>query len=166
MAAIAVAKRIGATVFATTRRADRLDALAAHGVDHPLVDDGELATQVRAIAPDGVDAALELVGARPCPTPCAPCACTAPCATPEILSNQWVIPDFYPIGYLPNGVRLTAYGGDSSGLPAEALQQSLDAMAAGTLDLGEPTVYAFDDIRRAHDDMEHDRVVGKIVVRM
>ena len=28
-----------------------------------------------------------------------------------MLSNQWVVPDFYPIEYLPRGVRLTAYGG-------------------------------------------------------
>jgi len=62
MAAAALARQIGATVLATTRRADRLDTLRERGVAHPLVDDGDVAAQVRAIFPEGVDAALELVG--------------------------------------------------------------------------------------------------------
>ena len=32
-----------------------------------------------------------------------------------MLSNQWTVPDFYPIDYIPTGVRLTAYGGEASG---------------------------------------------------
>ena len=164
MAAIALARSMGATVLATSRRADRLAALAAHGVDHPLVDDGELAKQVRAIVPDGVDAALELVGAPTLPDTLRAVRLHGTVCFSGILSNSWTIPDFYPMNVIPNGVRLTAYGGDSSGLPAEALQHTLDGIADGSLSLGEPTVYAFDDIRAAHDDMEHNRVVGKIVV--
>ena len=165
-AAIALAKRAGATVLATTRRADRLDALAELGVDHPLVDDGELAKQVRAIVPDGVDAALELVGAPTLPDTLRAVRVHGTVCFSGILSNAWVIPDFYPISYIPNGVRLTSYGGDASDLPADALQDALGGIADGTLHIAEPTVYAFDDIHRAHDDMEHDRVVGKIVVRV
>ena len=165
-AAIALAKRTGATVLATTRRADRLDALAELGVDHPLVDDGELARQVRAIVPDGVDAALELVGAPTLPDTLRAVRVHGTVCFSGILSNAWVIPDFYPIGFLPAGVRLTAYGGDASDLPADVLQGVLDGIADGTFHIAEPTVYEFDDIRRAHDDMEHDRVVGKIVVRV
>lgn len=163
-AAVALAKRAGATVLATTRRADRLAALAALGVDHPLVDDGDLARQVRAIVPDGVDAALELVGAPTLPDTLRAVRVHGTVCFSGILSNSWTIPDFYPIGVIPNGVRLTAYGGDASDLPAAVLQDLLDGLADGTFGLAGPTVYAFDDIRRAHDDMEHDRVVGKIVV--
>jgi len=72
--------------------------------------------------------------------------------------------DFYPIGYLPTGVRLTGYGGDAADLPAAVLQRALDDIALGKLDLGAQTVYEMDDIRKAHDDMEHNRVVGKQVV--
>jgi NADPH:quinone reductase-like Zn-dependent oxidoreductase len=105
-AATALANDIGATVLATTRSAERLDVLSEHGVAHPLVDDGEVARQVRDLVPDGVDAALELVGT----------------------------------------------------------QRFLDQVAGGEVSLGPTTVYRLEDIRRAHDDLEHNRRVGKLVV--
>jgi NADPH:quinone reductase-like Zn-dependent oxidoreductase len=61
-ATAALAKDLGATVLATTRQPDRLDTLAAHGVDHPILDDDAVARQVRRVVPRGVDAALEVVG--------------------------------------------------------------------------------------------------------
>lgn len=62
LSAATIAKDLGATVLSTTRSPDRAGELRAVGVDHPLVDDGTLADQVRELMPDGVDAALELVG--------------------------------------------------------------------------------------------------------
>jgi len=50
-----------------------------------------------------------------------------------MLSNQWIVRDFYPIDYVPRGVRLTAYSGDARDLPAAVLQSFLDAVAAGRL---------------------------------
>src|SRR3954463_9606925 len=55
MAAAILAKDRGLTVLSTTRRPDRAAALTAIGVDHVLVDDGDVAAQVRAIVPGGVD---------------------------------------------------------------------------------------------------------------
>ncbi|WP_409492549.1 hypothetical protein [Amycolatopsis sp. cmx-11-12] len=46
--------------------------------------------------------------------------------------DVWSIPDFYPMAVIPNGVRLTASGGD---LPAEALQRYVDLVEAGRLPL-------------------------------
>jgi NADPH:quinone reductase-like Zn-dependent oxidoreductase len=62
MAAIAIAKDQGLTVFATTRQEGKRAALDAAGVDHVVIDDGSAAAKVREIAPDGVDGLLELVG--------------------------------------------------------------------------------------------------------
>jgi NADPH2:quinone reductase len=64
MATAVLAKDRGLTVLSTTRRPDRLEVLRKIGVDHPIVDDGEIAEKVREIVPDGVDAALELVGSN------------------------------------------------------------------------------------------------------
>jgi hypothetical protein len=50
-----------------------------------------------------------------------------------MLSNQWTVADFYPIEYIPSGVRLTAYGGDAADLPTEVLQAYLDGVAARRL---------------------------------
>ncbi|QFZ24452.1 zinc-binding dehydrogenase [Saccharothrix syringae] len=163
-AAAALAADIGATVLATTRRPERLAVLREHGVAHPLVDDGDVAAQVRALFPAGVDAALELVGTPTLPDTLAATRVHGTVCFSGMLSNQWLVEDFYPIGYLPKGVRLTAYGGESDDLPAEVLQRFLDRVASGRTSLGPTAVYRLEDIRRAHDDMEHDRRVGKLVV--
>jgi NADPH2:quinone reductase len=163
LAAAALAKDLGATVLATTRSEDRVAALREHGVDHPILDTGEIAATVRELVPGGVDGAIELVGTPTLPDTLAATRVHGTVCFTGMLSNQWTVPDFYPIGYLPNGVRLTGYGGDSADLPAGVLQRCLDAVAAGRLNLGEPHVYPLDDIRAAHADLEHNRVVGKLV---
>jgi len=166
LAAAALAKQTGATVLSTTRRPDRLALLAGRGVDHPLLDRGQVAPAVRAIVPAGVDAALELVGAPTLPDTLAATRVHGTVCYAGILSNQWILPDFYPIGYLPNGVRLAAYGGDSSDLPQPVLQHFLDDLAAGRLDIAIDHVYDLDEIQQAHADMEHNRAAGKLVVRV
>jgi NADPH:quinone reductase-like Zn-dependent oxidoreductase len=164
-AATALAKDLGATVLATTRSTDRLAALEDHGVDHPLVDDGEVAAQVRAIFPDGVDAALELVGTPTLPDTLAATRVHGTVCFTGMLSNQWLVRDFYPIGYLPTGVRLTAYSGDATDLPAEVLQRFLDRISSGELSLGPVHVYPLDRVREAHRDLEEGNRVGKLVLR-
>jgi len=159
-----LAKDLGATVFATTRQQDRLDTLAEHGVDHPLLDDGNVAEQVRKIAPEGVDAALELVGTPTLPDTLNATRVHGTVCFAGMLSNQWTISNFYPIGYLPAGVRLTAYGGEADDLPAPVLQRHLDRIADGEASLGPVKVYSMAEIRQAHDDLEHNRTAGKLVV--
>jgi len=158
-----LAKRAGATVLSTTRRADRAESLRAVGVDHVIVDDGRVAAAVRALIPDGVDGALELVGAptlRDTLRACRPGGTT--CFT-GMLSNKWIVEQFYPIEFIPTGVRLTAYGGGASDLPSAVLSEIASAIHRGEL-TWPVEVYAMEDIARAHDDMEHDRVVAKQVV--
>jgi NADPH:quinone reductase-like Zn-dependent oxidoreductase len=166
LVAAAVAKGLGATVLSTTRRADRTQALSDHGVDHALVDTGQIASVVRDIVPGGVDAALELVGTPTLPDTLAATRVHGTVCFAGLLSNEWIIPNFYPIAYLPKGVRLTAYGGDSGDLPADVLQGYLDKVAAGEISLGPTNVYRLDEIRQAHADMENNRVLGKLVVRL
>jgi len=81
-----------------------------------------------------------------------------------MLSNEWTVPDFYPIDYLPRGVRLSAYGGDASDLPAPVLQRSLDRIAEGIFDLGPVRTYQLEDIQQAHQALEENTGSGKIVV--
>ena len=164
LAAATVAKDLGATVLSTTRQPDRADALKAHGVDYPIVDSGQIAPQVRQIVPGGVDAALELVGTPTLPDTLASTRVHGTVCFTGMLSNQWIVPNFYPIAYLPQGVRLTAYSGDSDDLPPEVLQRYLDKLATGEVSLGPTRVYGLERIRQAHADMEHNRTFGKLVV--
>jgi NADPH:quinone reductase-like Zn-dependent oxidoreductase len=134
------------------------------GVDHVLIDDGNVARQIREIIAAGVDTALELVG-----TPTLPdtLQSTRPhgvvCFT-GMLSNVWTVRDFYPIEYLPQGVRLTAYHGEAGDLPQPVLQEFLDAVAAGRIVVPIDRVYRFEQIVEAHAAMEAGTGAGKRVV--
>ncbi len=164
MATAVLAARLGMTVLSTTRNPDRADVLREIGVHHPLVDDGDVATQVRRIVPDGVDAALELVGTPTLPDTLRATRVHGVVCFTGMLSNQWTVRDFYPIEYLPRGVRLTAYGGDASDLPADVLQEFLDAVATGQARVPIHRTYRLDEIAEAHADMEAGRATGKLVV--
>src|SRR6059058_1648437 len=164
MATAILAKDRGLTVLSTTRQPDRVPALQAIGVDHVLVDDGDIAAQARAIVPDGVEAALELVGTNTLPDTLRATAVHGVVCFTGMLSNEWTVADFYPIDYIPSGVRLTAYGGDAADLPSEVLQRYLDAVAAGRLTVPIHRTYTLDEIAEAHADMEHGRATGKLVV--
>ncbi|HEX6354922.1 alcohol dehydrogenase catalytic domain-containing protein [Actinophytocola sp.] len=163
-ATAALARDLGATVLATTRQPGRLDTLAEHGVDHPILDKGAIAEEVRRIVPDGVDAALELVGTPTLPDTLAATRVHGTVCFTGMLSNQWTIPDFYPIGYLPDGVRLSAYSGEANDLPSDVLQRYLDQIADGSMRLGPTHTYRLDEIRDAHRAMEDNTVSGKLVV--
>jgi len=164
MAAAALAKQRGAIVLATTRNPAKRVALEAIGVDHVIIDDGHIADQVRAIVPDGVDAALELVGTPTLPDTLRSTRVHGVVCFTGMLSNQWTIEHFYPIEYLPRGVRLTAYGGDATDLPVDVLQGFLDAVAAGDAIVPISHVYDLDQIAQAHTDMEAGTATGKLVV--
>ncbi len=164
LATIALAKDIGAQVIATTRQTKRVQPLLAHGADYAVVDDGQVAGSVRAIVSDGVDAALELVGTPTLPDTLRATRIHGTVCFAGMLSNEWTVPDFYPIDYIPRGVRLTAYGGGSGDLPAQVLQQFLDRLAADTTSLGPIRVHTLEEIREAHTDLESNRTFGKHVV--
>jgi len=81
-----------------------------------------------------------------------------------MLSNVWTVRDFYPIDYLPRGVRLTSYHGEAEDLPQPVLQEFLDTVAAGHSVVPVDRVYGFDQIVEAHAAMEAGGVAGKLVV--
>ena len=164
LTAIAIAHQLGATVIATTRDPARAELLTRVGADHALVDDETLPSAIRAIAPNGLDAALELVGAtaltgtlpliRPGGTVCFVGA----------LNGAWTIPDFDPFA-IPTGVRLTSYSGEAIDLPSNALNSYLRAIEADTLNVVVAGVYrGLDKVRDAHHDLESRHQPGKLVV--
>ncbi|MEO3860065.1 zinc-binding dehydrogenase [Acrocarpospora sp. B8E8] len=160
-----LAKRRDMTVFATTRSTAKADALRRVGVDHVIIDTGEIANAVREIVPGGVDGAVELVGTPTlADTLRATRAHGTVCFT-GMLSDEWTVRDFYPIEFIPNGVRLTAYSGEASDLPAPVLQEFIDAVASGEITVPIGKVYRMDEIVQAHRDMETGAVTGKLVVR-
>src|SRR5438105_14239725 len=164
MAAAVLANQRNMTVLSTTRSANKTASLTNVGVNHVLIDDGNVARQVREILPAGVDSALELVGTPTLPDTLHSIRQHGVVCFTGMLSNVWTVRDFYPIDYLPRGVRLTAYHGEADDLPLPVLQAFLDAVAAGEAVVPIDRVYGFDQIVDAHEAMEAGAAAGKLVV--
>ena len=141
-------------------------ALEAIGVDHAL-DRRRRRRRAgaRRSCPTASTSRSSSSAPRRCPTRCARPASTASSASPGCSATSGPCRDFYPIDYLPRGVRLTAYGGDASDLPAEVLQSFLDDVAAGRLTVPIHRTYTLDEIATAHADMEAGNATGKQLVR-
>lgn len=154
----------GMTVYSTTRRPEARELLKSVGVDHVLIDDGAVAVQVRDLQPEGVDGAVELVGVNTMKDTLRAVRTGGVVCFTGMLSDQWTIPEFYPMDWLPNGVRLTAYSGEAADLSPATLQGFLDAVADGRAIIPLGKVYRLDEIVAAHEDMEAGRVGGKGVI--
>lgn len=117
-------------MIATTRNPAKKDMLADYA-GHVVIDNGAIAEPVRAITPGGVHAAVELVGTNTLRDTLLATRSHGVVCFSGMLSDRWTIPDFYPMDFLPNGVRLTAYSGEARDLPPEVLQEFLDDVADG-----------------------------------
>lgn len=164
MATAALAKQREMTVLSTTRSEHKADSLREIGVDHVLIDSGTVAAAVREIVPAGVDTALELIGTPTLPDTLASTRVHGTVCFTGMLSNEWTVKDFYPIEYIPRGVRLTAYGGDASDLTPAVLQDFLDAVEADEAIVPIHRRYDLDQIQEAHAYMESGKAAGKLVV--
>jgi NADPH:quinone reductase-like Zn-dependent oxidoreductase len=164
MAAAVLAKQAGMTVLSTTRNPAKARALEKVGVDHVVIDTGCVAARVREIIPAGVDAALELIGTPTLPDTLRAARVHGVVCFTGMLSNEWTVKDFYPIDYIPRGVRLTAYGGEAADLPAPVLQGFIDLVQAGRVSVPIGHVYRLDQIAEAHAAMEAGTMAGKLVV--
>ena len=164
MAAAILAKRRGLTVLSTTRSESKIGALLEIGVDHPLIDDGDVASQVHRLLGEGVHAALELVGTPTLPDTLRATRIHGVVCFTGMLSNQWTVKEFYPIEYLPRGVRLTAYGGGAKDLPPAVLSEFLAAVERGEATVPIARTFEMDQIAEAHEMMEDGTAAGKLVV--
>ena len=162
LAAAVLAADRGCRVLATSRRGAGLELLASRGAE-ALLDDGRIAALVRERLPGGVDAVLELVGTPTLRDSLAATAVHGTVCFAGMLSDSWTIPDFYPMDWIPNGVRLTTYAGEAHDLPATELQRVLDRIAAGALDLVPVHTYSLEDIVTAQRDMAAGAHIGKLV---
>jgi NADPH:quinone reductase len=159
-----LAKRLGMTVLSTTRNPGKAKSLEDIGVDQVVIDTGAVSEAVRRIYPDGVDAALELVGAPTLPDTLSCVRVHGVACFTGILSNQWTVEKFYPIDYIPRGVRLTAYGGDAVDLPPTILQSFIEDVEAGRVKVPIAHVFRLEEIAEAHQAMEDGSMSGKLVV--
>lgn len=166
MLACQLAKSMGLTVISTTRDAGKQNHMEENGADHVLIDDGEISTKLRELLPTGVDKVLELIGIA---TLKDSLQCIKPkgivCMT-GILGGAWTMNEFTPMGDIPSLGRLTVYMGDAAKLHKELLQQFINAVADGSINLNIDKVFKLDEVAEAHVYMESNKSKGKIVVEI
>ncbi len=166
MLSLQLAKAIGLTVISTTRNPAKSQILIDNGADHVVIDDGQVADQVRAIFPEGVNKVLELIGTATLKDSLKCIATKGMVCMTGILGNSWAMKDFTPMGDIPSLGRLTVYMGESKNLSKELLQDFIDQIANGTIKLNIDKVFGLDEVAHAHQYMEDNKAKGKIVVKI
>ena len=162
LAAIQMAKVVGATVLASTRNESKSEFLQSQGADYVLIDNGTLSEQLLKLYPRGVNKILELIGASTLLESLKLAAYHGIVCHTGVLGKKGALDGFDPIKDIPNGVYLTGF---FSNYPT---QQSIDTIfkLIKTYNL-HPVIaktYTLDEIVQAHNMAEHNTANGKIVI--
>lgn len=171
LAAVTYAKARGLKVIATTRSPANSARLQSMGADAVVVDTGEIAAAVREIAPTGVDAALEVVGAATLRDSIRTLRPFGGVSVIGLLGGPPALEHFHLMQDLPGAVRLSFFPSGLLGTSALPLRDTplpwiAQEIAAGRMRSLHAETFDFDDVRRAHSVMESDRALGKLVVRL
>ncbi len=167
-AAITYAKARGLRVIATTRSAQNETVLKLQGADIVVIDDGHIADKVRDIMPNGIDNALDVVGAATLKDTLAAVKCWGQVCVVGVLSGTR-IDSFDFMSDLPNTVKLSFFGSGllgSEGLEfsASPIQWVIEQIEKGNMPSLVSKTYRYDQIQDAHQAMENNQILGKGVV--
>jgi NADPH2:quinone reductase len=171
MAGVTYAKARGLRVLATTRSAANVSRLKEVGADIVVVDTGEIASELRAAAPEGIAAALEVVGAPTVRDSLKALRPYGDAVVIGLLGGPPIVESLHLMNDLPQATRLSFFGSSMLGTLAVPLVQSplrwiADRVARGEMPSLRVQTFDFDDVRRAHSLMESNRALGKLVVRV
>jgi NADPH2:quinone reductase len=168
-AAVAYAKARGLRVVATTRSRENASRLTAIGADAVVIDSSEIAAQLRAAAAQGIDIALEVVGAGTVRDSLKALKPFGTAVVIGLLGGAPVLESLHLMNDLPAATRLAFF---PSGLFGTAALPASDAplkwiagqVANGAMPSLRVQTFDFDAVRRAHSLIESDRAIGKLVV--
>lgn len=169
-AAVNIAAHHGARVFATTRQAQRLDGLKALGAAEVLIDAPNLQARVRELYPAGIDAVLDLVGNSTVLDSLAMLRRDGRVCLAGFLGGGGPLSDLEPVFQMPSGRHLSVLatalvtGSNEYPLSDIPFQMIVDRVADGSYRASPTRVFAFDDIREAHRQVESAQANGKVVV--
>ena len=164
LAAAAIAKKLDAIVASTSRKPDREQLLRKAGTDDVFIDTGTIAEEVKKRLPRGVDKVLELIGTTTL-NDSLRCAKQGGivCMT-GMVGNQWSFENFSPMEVIPTAVCLTSYAGEAEDFMQMPLEELVEQVVAGSLQVQIGRVFRLDQIVEAHRCMDENRAGGKIVV--
>ena len=146
--AVQLARRAGATVIGLASEPNH-EWLRVHGVIPVTYGDG-VAERIRAAAPNGVDAFLDLIGG----------------GYVELALELGVAPD--RIDTIADFSAPAKYGvkaeGNAAGASAETLARLAELIDEGALEVPIAATYPLDQVREAYAELERNHTRGKIVL--
>ncbi len=158
-AAIQLAKVIGATTIAACRRESSFEPMRKIGADYCIIDNENLQDADFKIRPNKI---LELVGPKTLRDSMLTVSRPGYVCNTGILGNEFVVKDFDPIKYIPNGVFLSGF---FSNYPS---QEDIDGifriLHQGNISPLYSQTFPLKDIAKAHLLLEKGGAGGKIVV--
>ncbi|MEH7340168.1 zinc-binding alcohol dehydrogenase family protein [Priestia megaterium] len=163
LAALQLAKSIGATVISTTRNKNKIELLKQHGADFVLLDDENIQSQLDSILPQGVDKILELIGTVTLKSSLRMLAEKGILCITGILGGEWVINSFEPMIDIPSGAYFTQFDSGAN-FKEKLLNDLFDHINQYQIEVPIAEVFTIDEISKAHLLMESNSANGKIVV--
>ena len=167
-AAINLAVEAGIDVIATTRNKDNIAFLESLGVKKVFINVENLSKQIRIIAPQGIDAVLDIVGNTTLLDSLKMVKKGGTVCNAGFLGGGDPI-DFNPLTDMPSGVNLNFFASFLFGTPdfqlsSKILQQIINKAEQNRFNCKPTHQFNFDEIQQAHSVMESNTALGKIAV--
>lgn len=163
LAALQLAKSVGATVITTTRNKRKIDFLKQYGSDFVLLDDERLADQFFSLFPNGVNKVLELVGTVTVKQSLKLLAEHGILCMTGILGGEWVVNNFEPMMDIPSGAYFTQFDSGVN-IKEKILVELFNHIEQHKINVPIAKVFPLNQIDKAHLLMESNQANGKIVV--
>ena len=173
--ALLIAKDAGATVIATTRNAAKVQQLKQAGADHVVLEN-DLDTEIPKLYSEGVDIVVELVGPDQVSRCVQLCARYGTTVLVGPLNKVWSANNFEPFS-IPPTRNVSFFTMTNSGLGSEDADvdhKTINGLLTDVIRKVETGVYPpevfldkvfkLQEIGKAHQYMEENRAVGKVVV--
>ncbi len=164
MAAATLATARGVRVIATTRQTEKRAALEANGAAHVVIDDGAVASSVRAIAPSGVDALLELVGPKTILDSLPTLRADGHACLTGFLEGTWEVAGAEAAAHAL-GLKLRTFSSNVINCAdyGSVFQTIIDGIESGEYWLNLDRIFPLAGVADAHRYMEANRAAGKVV---
>lgn len=164
LAAIQLAKAVGARVVATTRSQYKAQMLMGYGADGVVTEGENFRHRFLKRYPQGATKVLELIGAATLRDSLAVTSLHGIVCHTGLLGGLYGLKDFDPIKEIPSGVYLTGFYSNS---PTQMqIDEMMDIIAQGRIRPIISAEFPFSRIAEAHLLAEQRSQAGKIVVTL
>lgn len=164
LAALQLAKAIGATVVSTTRNPGKSNLLLEHGAGNVILEGEDFNRRFLAMYPQGATKVLELIGAATIRESLRITAAHGIVCHTGLLGGVFGLKDFDPIKEIPSGVYLTGFYSNSP--TQEQITNMMELIEKKNIHPIIAERFDLEHIGAAHELAEGRSLIGKIVVNV